>query len=230
VDKHLTYSFGEQKKRRQQIRLVLLSIAAFFIVYVCFTSFVFSMRVVLSNSMQPGIHAKDRFIFSSYMLYKPDLQRGSIVLTDMGQEDTRGILIKFFDGFVRFWTFQHTGINKREELLYLKRVIALPGDEVSMTNFVIRIKKKESPYRVTEFEASELHYEVIIPQVPALWDESLPFSGNMESILLGEDEYFLLSDDRNNTNDSRMWGAVPLKRIAGKALFRYWPITRIGKP
>jgi signal peptidase I len=180
--------------------------------------------------MQPGVHAKDRFIFSSYEFYTPDLQRGSIVLANMGEEDDRGIFMKFLDAFVRFWTLQRVDIGGRDVFFYLKRVIALPGDEVSMTNFVARIKKKDSPYHITEFELSEQHYEVIIPQVPAIWDTSLPFSGTIEPLILGENEYFLLSDDRSNTNDSRTWGPVPLKRIIGTALFRYWPLTRIGKP
>jgi signal peptidase I len=49
-------------------------------------------------------------------------------------------------------------------------------------------------------------------------------------MVLGEGEYFVLSDDRSNTNDSRTWGAVPIDFIAGKALFRYWPVTRLGRP
>ncbi|MDR2783288.1 MAG: signal peptidase I [Treponema sp.] len=230
MKKRSLYSYKEEKKYRRQLRFVLIWIAVFFAIYVCFTSFLFSMRVVLSDSMQPGIHAKDRFIFSSYELYTPELQRGGVVLVDMEDQAKRDIFMEFLDKFIRFWTFQRAGASEKEEFLYLKRVIALPGDEVSMTNFVARVKKKDSPYWITEFESSERYYEVIIPQAPALWDRSLPFSGTIDSFVLGEDEYFLLSDDRSNTNDSRTWGPAPLKRIKGAALFRYWPITRIGKP
>ncbi|MDR0556507.1 MAG: signal peptidase I [Treponema sp.] len=228
--KHSLYSYKEEKKYRRQLRFALVCIVVFFTIYVSFTSFLFSMRVILSDSMRPGVHAKDRFIFSSYELYSPELQRGGVVLIDRGDEDRRDIFMKFLDGFIRFWTFQNSGISEREDFFYLKRVIALPGDEVSMTNFVARVKKKGGPYWITEFESSERRYEVIIPQSPALWDRSLPFSGAIDPFVLKEDEYFLLSDDRSNTNDSRTWGPVPLKRIKGAALFRYWPITRIGKP
>jgi signal peptidase I len=65
--------------------------------------------------------------------------------------------------------------------------------------------------------------------MPALWDTSIPFSGNMDRIILGEDECFVVSDDRSNTNDSRTWGPVSADRITGKAVFRYWPFTRIGR-
>jgi signal peptidase I len=66
--------------------------------------------------------------------------------------------------------------------------------------------------------------------VPALWDESIPFSGNMDSLILGPGECFVISDDRSNTNDSRTWGPIPADLITGKAIFRYWPLTRIGRP
>jgi signal peptidase I len=99
-----------------------------------------------------------------------------------------------------------------------------------MTNFVIRVKVKGSAYSLTEFEVSSQDYTTDIPQMPALWDSSLPFSGTMDTVVLGANEFFVLSDDRSSTNDSRTWGPVPLRDIAGKALFRYWPANRMGRP
>jgi signal peptidase I len=227
----LSYSYEEQRERVRRINFILLCALFFFAVYIALTSFVFSMRVMRSESMRPGIHEGDRFIFSSYYLFTPDLGYGNIVLVDMGADDKRNIFSKIFDGFIRFWTFQRFDLSKRDDFFFMKRVVALPGDEVSMTNFVLRVKKKDSPHQVTEFETSQQRrYDVIIPNVPALWDQSLPFSGNMDAITLGDDECFLLSDDRSNTNDSRSWGPVPVKRVIARALFRYWPITRLGSP
>ena len=134
------------------------------------------------------------------------------------------------DGFIRFGTAQRLSLYHRNEHLYLKRVIGLPGDEISMTNFVIRVKPAGGSYSLTEFELAEKPYYPAIPQVPALWDESIPFSGNMDRIVLGEDQCFVVSDDRSNTNDSRTWGPVDAGMIRGRALFRCWPLTRIGPP
>jgi signal peptidase I len=195
--------------------------------------------VVLENTtMEPGLSAGDRFVFSSYRLYRlfsgrinrePPFRRGNIVLADLEPDKNQGFFRMVLEGVVRFVTIQQVSPGGRDRV-FIKRVIGLPGDEIAMINFVIRVRPAEELYGYTEFELSEQPYDISIPQVPALWDESIPFSGNMDPLVLGDDECFLLSDDRSNTNDSRTWGPVSLDRIAGKALFRYWPFTRLGRP
>jgi signal peptidase I len=238
------YSYAAQKNWRHRIRWILLWVFLFFVVYSSLTSLFFSMRVLDNETMRPGLHAGDRFVFSSYEIYSffPGFEmrsgalpfrRGNVVLVDMSLRNRPPVFQRIFDGVVRFFTAQQLGLYNRGEHIYLKRVIGLPGDEISMINFVIRVKPRGADYFLTEFEMWDFSYavyEVNFPHIPALWDESLPFSGNMDTIVLGEDECFVLSDDRSNTNDSRTWGPVPVKFIAGKALFRYWPFTRLGRP
>jgi signal peptidase I len=238
------YSYAAQKTQRHRIRWVILWVLLFFLAYTSLTSLVFSIRVLDNETMRPGLHAGDRFVFSSYKIYSliPGLKmesgalpfrRGNVVLVDKSLMEKPPLFQWIPDGIVRFFTAQRIGLDNRGENIYLKRVIGLPGDEISMTNFVIRVKPGGVDYSFTEFEMWDFPYavyEVNFPHVPALWDESLPFSGNMETIVLGEDECFVLSDDRNNTNDSRTWGAIPIDFIVGKVLFRYWPVTRLGRP
>ena len=240
------YSYADQKSHRYRKRWIVLGILLIFLFYISFTSLVFSMRVLENDTMAPNLRAGERFIFSSYAIYSliPELnfergtlpfRRGNVVLVDLFGGEEPGFFHRLLDGTVRFFTAQRVSLadqsgRKSAEYQFMKRVIGLPGDEITMTNYVIRVKVKGSAYSLTEFEVTEQDYTPDIPQMPALWDLSLPFSGDMDTLVLGENECFVLSDDRSNTNDSRTWGPVPVKNIRGKALFRYWPLTRLGRP
>ena len=235
------YSYADQKSQRHKIRWVILGVLVFFILYSSLTSLFFSVRVLENDTMAANLRHGERFIFSSYSFYSliPGLdlekgplpfRRGNVVLVNTAEGAPPGPFYRVLDGALRFFTAQNFSLLEKKEHLFIKRVIGLPGDEVSMTNFIIRVKVKGSAYSLTELEVSEQDYTPDIPQMPALWDSSLPFSGNMDTIVLGDNECFVLSDDRSVTNDSRSWGPVPVKKIAGKALFRYWPITRLGRP
>jgi signal peptidase I len=240
-DKRRKYSYADQKSRWLLIRWICIWIVVFFLLYNLVTFFFFSMWTLENETMLPGLHRGDRLILSSFGFNRLIFQkvwtnrsmpfrRGHIVLVDTALKEKKNIFMRFLDTLVRFFTAQQVNIADQGEHLFIKRVIALPGDEISMTRFVLRVKPRDETYSYTEFELSDLPYDITIPQVPALWDESLPFSGNMDPTVLGNDECFVLSDDRSNTNDSRTWGPVSTDLITGRFLFRYWPLNRLGRP
>jgi signal peptidase I len=240
-NKSLKYSYAEQKTQRHRLRGFLLWVLAILVLYNALNSFFFSVRALENDSMRPGLRPGDRFVFSSFSLYAllsrfnvpappPFLKRGNIVLVDMSRRENYSIGASVLDGVLRFFTAQQVSMTGKDKQFFMKRVIGLPGDEISMTNFVLRVRVRGEAYTLTEYEVSDQGYVLEIPQVPALWDESIPFSGNMGRIILGEDECFVLSDDRSNTNDSRTWGPLPTRFITGKVFFRYWPLNRLGRP
>jgi signal peptidase I len=53
---------------------------------------------------------------------------------------------------------------------------------------------------------------------------------NLGEIVVAPGTYFLMGDNRDNSNDSRYWGPVPRAWIIGKAVMTYWPPDRIGAP
>ncbi len=87
----------------------------------------------------------------------------------------------------------------------IKRVIGLPGEHVEARDGRIWI------------DGAALNE----PYVGGL----LNYNG---SWTLGEDEYFTLGDNRNNSHDSHNWGVLPGENIIGKTVFRYWPLNKFG--
>jgi signal peptidase I len=229
-------SFTDQKKKHENIRYVFFLAFALIVFHLLLVNFLFSMRVLENSSMNPGLHEGDRFVFLSFNIYQAfpspplfdeiPLKRGDIVLVDFTGH--RPVMRSIASSLVRFFTLGR--ISLEQERVFMKRVIALPGDEISITNFVARIRPAQDTYAYTEYECADKLYYNNIPENNALWDESVPFSSNMSSVTLKEGEYFVLSDDRSNTNDSRTWGPVPAASIAGKALLRFWPLAKFGVP
>ncbi len=89
---------------------------------------------------------------------------------------------------------------------YIKRVIGLPGDLVEV---------REHRVWVNGIALNEPY----IDQPPG-------YPGNW---VVGEGEYFVLGDNRNNSSDSHSWGLLPAGKILGKAVFSYWPPEYWGK-
>lgn len=87
----------------------------------------------------------------------------------------------------------------------IKRVIGMPGDKVKIRNNKIYINNKiiEDEYAYGE-------------------------TSDYDEITLGNDEFFVLGDNRLISKDSRYFGAIKKSDIKGKAIFRLFPFTRFG--
>lgn len=99
-------------------------------------------------------------------------------------------------------------INK----LYVKRVVGIPGDTVELKDEKVYLNGKE---------LNEPYVSV---------DYTLPEAGGT-SWSLGEDEYFVMGDNREEgaSNDSRNFGPIMKKEIVGHAFFRFYPFSDFGK-
>ena len=101
-----------------------------------------------------------------------------------------------------------------ENVYYIKRIIGLPGESV-------RIDEEGQIYINGEVLKESYGKEVIKPETTGRASEE---------IYLGEDEYFVLGDNRNNSADSRFPEVGNIKKddIIGRAWVRIWPFDKIG--
>lgn len=96
-----------------------------------------------------------------------------------------------------------------ESQYFVKRVIGLPGETVNIVNGIVYVTK-------TDGTTIQLDDSFVTNCVPV---------GNFGPYVVPEDSYFMLGDNRNNSEDSRYWENkyVRKDKIIGKVLFRYYP-------
>ena len=154
------------------------------IVFVIFT-FVGQKVVVDGMSMYPTLEDKDNLWVDKFSYHFSDPKRFDIVV------------------------FPY---KKGSNILFIKRVIGMPGETVQITDgdILINGEKLIENYGLTTID-----------------DPGIASS----KIVLAHDEYFVLGDNRNNSNDSRRSdvGNVKKEDIIGKAVFRLTPFSKFGK-
>lgn len=98
---------------------------------------------------------------------------------------------------------------------FIKRIIGLPGEKIKIKDNKIYIYNDKYPNGVV------LNEEVYLPE-----DMQTPYFSKSEFVL-GDNEFFVMGDNREQSLDSRKFGAVPRRLIIGKAWIRGWPFDKI---
>jgi signal peptidase I len=97
---------------------------------------------------------------------------------------------------------------------FIKRIIALPGERLLIRDGVVYINghRLDEPY---------------LPEAWTLQTNPQPWSIG-EGAVIPPNQYFVMGDNRNKSQDSRFFGTITRDRIDGKAWFRIWPLDSFG--
>ncbi len=91
---------------------------------------------------------------------------------------------------------------------FIKRVVGLPAETIELRRGKLLING----------------HEIREPYVPANFFDGSSYG----PVRIPDEEYFVMGDHRDSSNDSRVFGPVPRHAIYGKAVFAYWPVDHFG--
>ncbi|HCI05279.1 TPA: signal peptidase I [Patescibacteria group bacterium] len=145
--------------------------------------FIIQPFFVKGQSMEPNFHENDYLIIDELSFRLREPQRGEAV-----------VLRSPFE----------------KNYFFIKRIIGLPGETVSVKNGEVRIYSEEYP-------------QGLVLDEPYLKDNEIT-DGNLE-IKIGQDQYFVMGDNRRYSYDSRRWGLLNQDDLIGRVWLRLWPIN-----
>lgn len=102
---------------------------------------------------------------------------------------------------------------KNPDIEYIKRIIGLPGDVITITDGEVRVN-------------DSLITENYIAATTNLWDGGCVKNGEPYSVPNGE--VFVMGDNRPRSSDSREFCSVPIQSLIGYVFFRYFPTNKLG--
>ncbi|MEX1006109.1 MAG: signal peptidase I [Acidimicrobiia bacterium] len=194
---------AEEPRRSFVSELPFLLLAAL-IVAVLIKTFVVQPFYIPSGSMIPTLLVDDRVMVSkvSYLLGEPE--RGDVIVFENPYAPE--IEESFPEAVVRS-TLEALGIRTSVNDDLIKRVVGLGSETIEIRN-------------------NQLFIDGVV------LDEAYLQTGvamaDFGPRAIAEDELFMMGDNRNESSDGRVFGPIPSDDVIGKAVFRIWPVDRLG--
>ncbi len=189
--------------------------------------FIAEARYIPSGSMLPTLQINDRLVVEKISFKRRSPRRGEVVVFNSPFSFDKNLLATRSTPLPSRFKCAMTAlpiissvpwIVDRACHAYIKRVVAIPGDTVIVNNqgkVLLNSQLLKEPY-VRHFCAIS---------------ESISDNCKTRKLEVPPKHVFVLGDNRSNSWDGRYWpgnGLLPEKQILGKAVWRFWPISRIG--
>lgn len=194
----------EKKSLLYEIVKTVLTIA---FIFVAVRYFIVQPFLVVGSSMEPNFH-EGQYLFVNELTYRVKAPaRGDVIVFKHPDETCTAHVDS---SFINRIFIQGPCRN------YIKRIVGLPGERISVENGKIKIVNNKTP---EGFFLDEKDY------VPS----NLKLFGN-QTVDIDKKEYYVIGDNRepNGSSDSREWGVLPKSHITGKAWLTIAPISDFG--
>jgi signal peptidase I len=145
--------------------------------------------IVSGSSMEPTFYTGEYLVINELSYHLGSPQRGDIVVFKYPKDNTQ---------------------------YFIKRIIGLPGETVTIEDNKVIIKNKDNPNGF-----------VLKEDYLGAGETTFPYGSNTRT--LGSEEYYVLGDNRLASSDSRFWGPVPKNDLVGKVFIRAFPFQDFKK-
>lgn len=176
--------------------------------------FIAELRWIPSGSMRPTLLEGDRIVVEK-------LSKIPNLINNKAFENSpnRGDIMIFYPPSTELKTDPWSVFSRLtgffcKDIAYIKRVVGLPGE-------VVEVRPEPDGSHKVYINGKPLEEDYVINE----YDYSISPLGD-RPILLKNNEYFMMGDNRGNSMDSRFWGPLSKERFIGRAVFVFWPITR----
>ena len=165
---------------------------------------------VPSQSMEQTLHVGDRILAARFLYHLTDPSRGDIIVF---HPNGRGADV-----------FQTDTASSQN---YVKRLVGMPGEWIGSSGGKVYICETRAPEsRLTPTNTPGCRF-LVESYTTTATGQCSSTTGDFGPRHLGDDQYMMLGDNRQFSEDSRCWGPIRREQIIGRAFAIYWPPTRI---
>ena len=164
-------------------------------------TFLFEPYQIPSGSMMPGLKEGDFILVNKYA-YGLKINRTDNPFA-FGSDPEYGDVVVF--------------LEPNSKIPFIKRLIAKPGDRIAYRNKVIYLNGVPLPQEIIEKNQQEYLLNELFNSTSRIIRITQPQRNDfMDEVIVPEGQYFVMGDNRDNSNDSRYWGFVPRSHFFGK--------------